>query len=168
MENCTRRLQNFGKSFETALKAIWLQSVEAVTKIAQVLEVQLAESLKRLESDFRLEGVKFSNKMKRVLNYCNVIACRKGANCVAMLSNRFADARKIDSNDASASDTLLDREAVTYRSKDANEGYEEMPAVYVRLLCCCRSAVLQCLYCPFLCRQRHSYFFVVNGLHHLD
>lgn len=38
--------------------------------MVEVFEVQLAESLKRLESDFRRKGARVSKKMKKFLEDC--------------------------------------------------------------------------------------------------
>lgn len=67
-----------------------------MAQIVQVLEVQLAESLKRLQSDIRLGGAKVSKNIKKALEDFHVVAHLEAANCVALLSSRLADVRKVD------------------------------------------------------------------------
>lgn len=56
-------VEKLGANLRIGLIAVLQQSVDDVPQMAQVFEVQLAVSLKRLESDFRFKGAKVSNEM---------------------------------------------------------------------------------------------------------
>lgn len=92
-----------------------------VAQMAQVIELQLAQSMKRLESHFRFKGAKTSNKMKKALEAYNIGTHREVAKCVATLSNHLANVCKVESNFAHVSGGLADRKTLPDGPATVNE-----------------------------------------------
>lgn len=67
-------------------------------QMAQVSEIQLAESLKHLESALLFENAKVSKEMKKDLEYCDFDAYRINLNFITQFSNCLGDLRNVDGN----------------------------------------------------------------------
>lgn len=113
-------MAQLSRNLGNTLKPVSQQSMDGVAQRAKVLKVQLATSLKHRESDFRLEGTKVLNEIKSALEKCNTGALHGVANCTTMLFNRLVYVLKVNSNDATPSGALSDREAITCRPINFN------------------------------------------------
>lgn len=108
-------LTKLGEDLGTVRKSALQQPVKDFVQMEHVCKVQLVESLKHLKTNFYFEVVKVPNEMKKASEDCNVGAYRQIVHCVAMLSTRLADVRRIDVSATSALDTSPNGKSVRVR-----------------------------------------------------